>query len=316
MPPYPMKPFLLMLAWLGIALLAQAPAYGQDTGNGQEKCFLWKVTSTTNTIYLLGSVHVASVDFYPLPAEIDDAFARSKLLVVEVNTAKIDKAKMQKLVIEKGQYPAGESLSKNLSKETMDQLRAYCVKRKIGVEQFEQYRPWMVNLTVSQIEMKISGLSGEHGIDKHFLEEAKIAEKPVRELETLEGQIELFAGRTLELQEKILAITLAETGELKGRLETMMAAWKVGDAGAMEELVLRAPLKRHPEAKLVHEKMIYPRNGQMVEKIEGYLKGSDSCFVVVGALHLVGDRGIVKMLEDRKYRVEQIGRASAKKKAQ
>lgn len=310
-----MNPFLLLVVSLSTVLLAQAPARGQDTGKGQEKCFLWKVTSATNSVYLLGSVHVAKADFYPLPAEIEDAFARSKFLVVEVNTAKIDKAKMQKLVMEKGQYPSGETLSKNLSKETMGQLRAYCDKRKIKVEQLEQFRPWFVNANVVQIEMKASGLSGEKGIDKHFLEKAKDAEKPVRELEMLEGQMELLAGRTPELQEKILSITLAETGELKGRFEKMMAAWGAGDAEAMEELALRAPLKRHAAAKLVQEKTIYARNGTMAEKIEGYLKGNESCFVVVGALHLVGDQGIVKLLERKKYQVEQIRRASAKKKA-
>ena len=66
----------------------------------------------------------------------------------------------------------------------------------------------------------------------------------------------------------MLAITLAQSGKLKAGLERMIALWKTGDAKAMEELALRAPLKRHPEAKLVQEETIYARNGKMVEKIE------------------------------------------------
>ena len=59
-----------------------------------------------------------------------------------------------------------------------------------------------------QIEMKASGLSGEKGVDKHFLEKAKDAEKPVRELETLEAQMEVLAGRAPELAASVRSLPM------------------------------------------------------------------------------------------------------------
>jgi uncharacterized protein YbaP (TraB family) len=55
----------------------------------------------------------------------------------------------------------------------------------------------------------------------------------------------------------------------------------------------------------IYEKLIYERNRRMVSKIEGYLRGNGSYFVVVGAGHLIGEQGIVKALEKKGFRVEQ-----------
>jgi uncharacterized protein YbaP (TraB family) len=44
----------------------------------------------------------------------------------------------------------------------------------------------------------------------------------------------------------------------------------------------------------------------MTAKIEDYLKGKESIFVVVGAAHIIGDKGIAKQLRDKGYKVDQV----------
>ena len=229
--------FYLFAVLLGAAALV-GHADGQD-GNKKEpdRCFLWKVSSKMNTVYLLGSMHVAKKDLFPLAKEIEDAFAGSKTLVVEVDTEAIDQAKMQKLVLQQGLYPAGETLSKNLPKKTMDALEKYCAKRGIKVETLEPFRPWMAYLLVTVGELKAMEMS-EEGIDKHFLKQAKTRKKPIVELETAEAQLQLFSELTPDLQEKLLAKTLADIGELKTQMEEIVTAWKAGDAKTMEDIML------------------------------------------------------------------------------
>jgi hypothetical protein len=43
----------------------------------------------------------------------------------------------------------------------------------------------------------------------------------------------------------------------------------------------------------------------MVSKIEDYLKGKGIYFVIVGAGHMIGEKGIVETLRKKGYRVEQ-----------
>ena len=56
----------------------------------------------------------------------------------------------------------------------------------------------------------------------------------------------------------------------------------------------------------VYEKLIYERNRRMVSKIQDFLGTGDTYFIVVGAGHLVGSEGIIRLLEKRGYRVEQL----------
>ncbi len=44
----------------------------------------------------------------------------------------------------------------------------------------------------------------------------------------------------------------------------------------------------------------------MTAKMDEYLKGKEPVFVVVGAAHIIGDKGIAKQLRDKGYKVEQV----------
>ena len=59
-------------------------------------------------------------------------------------------------------------------------------------------------------------------------------------------------------------------------------------------------------SKSLQKKLLDDRNAVMITKIEEYLKGKEQCFVVVGSGHLIGDKGIVKLLEGKNYKVERV----------
>jgi uncharacterized protein YbaP (TraB family) len=62
----------------------------------------------------------------------------------------------------------------------------------------------------------------------------------------------------------------------------------------------------------VVEQLLYKRNIEMVQKIEKYFKdGTAPHFVVVGAAHLTGDKGILKQLHDRGYKLEQVSKSAS-----
>ena len=74
----------------------------------------------------------------------------------------------------------------------------------------------------------------------------------------------------------------------------------------MNELTIEQPLKEYPELLPFYEQMFYDRNIKMSQKIEGFLKSDKVHFVVVGAGHMVGDKGIVSLLKNaKKYKIKQ-----------
>ncbi|MEW6002985.1 MAG: TraB/GumN family protein, partial [Nitrospirota bacterium] len=56
----------------------------------------------------------------------------------------------------------------------------------------------------------------------------------------------------------------------------------------------------------VYEKLIFERNKNMTTKMEDFLKTEKTYFVIVGAGHLVGDKGILDLFIKKGYSVEQL----------
>jgi hypothetical protein len=88
-------------------------------------------------------------------------------------------------------------------------------------------------------------------------------------------------------------------------MDSLIRAWKSGDPKGMEPIITKS-VKEDPRLSPVYEKLIYERNRKMLSKIEEYLKGSGTYFVVVGAGHLIGEKGMIETLRRKGYRVEQI----------
>src|SRR6266542_6661153 len=79
-----------LYALLSISTFAQSSAYKPGS-----PLLMWKVSSKTNSGYVLGSVHLGDKSLYPLPAVIEDAFKSSSVLIVEVDIRNVDPSKLR-----------------------------------------------------------------------------------------------------------------------------------------------------------------------------------------------------------------------------
>ena len=104
--------FVLISLALSIPAVAQSSVYKPGA-----PLLMWKVSSATNSAYVLGSVHLGGPSLYPLPDAIEDAFKTSSVLIVEVDIRKVDPLAMQKLMAGAA-YPAGDDLFHHITPET------------------------------------------------------------------------------------------------------------------------------------------------------------------------------------------------------
>jgi uncharacterized protein len=285
-------------------LLLQAPA--PATVARGEKLFFWKATSDTTEVYLFGSIHLGKKEWYPLAKEIDGAFEKAKYLVLEADPAKADVLQMQQLVFQHGIYQGEDSLAKHVPADTYKATTDLAATMGLPAASIDKMKPWFVAMTMAVVTIQKLGYTPEFGIDRHFSGRAKEKSKEVLELESMEFQIKLLAGFNDEIGAKYLAATVEESGKSKDQMEKMVETWKKGDLAEFEKETLTKPRQKRPELADFHKKMIDDRNDGMVKKIEGYLKTKDVHFVVVGAAHLVGEKGIVKLLEKNGVKVEQV----------
>jgi uncharacterized protein YbaP (TraB family) len=113
----------------------------------------------------------------------------------------------------------------------------------------------------------------------------------------------MFAGFSDELAERALSATLRNAAKRRDRAKRMEEAWIAGDAEALDKMITKEGAEQPPEIqKAVRE----GRNPRMADAAEKALKSKEIGFVVVGAAHLVGNEGVLAILQERGYKVEQV----------
>lgn len=287
---------LLLFLWLAALGCETLPEAAK-----RDQVFLWAVKSRRATVYLLGSLHLAPAEMFPLDPRIEKAFARADVLVIEADPAALDQPRVQALLREQGLYPPGQSLSGQLSPRT----RAKAEALQISLAPYNRLRPWLAALTLQGEELRKLGYEPEYGLDLYFLDQARQAGKPVLTLETVEGQLRLLIELSKKDEDLYMYYALAELENLKEQVEGLVAAWKAGDAEAMEAF-LEGQLEKHPEFKSLEREFIFGRNKGMLARLEEYLQDEQTYFVVVGAGHLVGQQGLLARLQGQGYEVSQL----------
>jgi uncharacterized protein YbaP (TraB family) len=281
----------LLLAYFAFAALS-----------AQAQLFLWKAERDGHAAWLLGSVHMARADFYPLPKPIEDAYAGANTLVVEADVT--DKAAMMPL-LGTAMLPAPQSIHGMLSSKQNRQLNKVLQQLGLSADVADHMKPWFLAMTLEAMEMQHLGFAGDEGIDLHFLNHAKDAGKQVVELESVKAQFALFDTLSPEEAVAMLNTTVSEVagGHMKKEIQAMMVAWKQGDARAMRRL-LEEEAGDDLDMKHLNDKLFGERNRAMLEKIDS-LAGTPAPFIVVGAGHLAGPDNLIDMLRARGYQLTQ-----------
>lgn len=291
---------LLIVPWTG-----SRP--GRWTGPWTEvhaagRAFAWKASGTPGTVYLVGSVHLLSKDYYPLNPALESAFDASDVLVEELDLGEVSLPQSQGLMLARGALPPGETLSRVISPATYERVSQRVAGLGLPMEALSRFKPWAIALTLLAVEWQKAGFDATLGLDRHFFDRAVASGRAVQGLESLEFQISRFDGLTSDQQDRMLAETLQELDTQKSSVVQLADAWRSGDVAAVERVVL----KDVQQDKQMYERLLVDRNREWLPKIEALFARRGAAFVVVGAAHLVGPDGLVQMLRAKGYTVAQM----------
>jgi hypothetical protein len=292
-----------LLAIYFVAISLSSSVLILDALPQSQKNFLWRIQSKTNTVYVLGSLHLSKKEIYPLNQKIESAFDQSNVLVVEANVNDIKKVDIQKLM-ESAFYPPHDTLEKHVSPETHEWVRKETSGLGIPIELINKQKPWFLSMTLVALETLKLGLDPNLGIDKYFLSKAE-GKKKILELESLDYQINLLSNLSDKDQELFLVYTLRDLKIMEQEVNKLIQAWSSGDTKGMESILTRSA-SEDKSLSPIFEKLIYERNRKMVLKIEDFLGTKETYFIIVGAGHLVGNQGIIEILRGKGYIVEQL----------
>lgn len=297
--------WMCLLLWL-VAAGAPAVARAENAAHRPPVPLLWKVSKGDAHLYLLGSFHLLKPDDYPLSPEVDRAFADARRLVFELAPDEVDSPDLGRKMMQAGLRKDGSSLRQELDAPTWQKLQAYAARRGLSPELLQTYQAWFVGLTISIAAMTSQGMDPALGLDRHFMQLALKAGKPAIGLERADEQIALLAGMSPEEQRQMLAEALDDADGDAGQTRRLHDAWRRGDADVLWKEMAQDMRRQYPA---LYRRINVERNDRWVPRLERMLQAAPSrgnAMVVVGALHLLGEDGVVEKLRARGYAVERV----------
>lgn len=263
---------------------------------------VWAIRGPHNTVYLAGSVHLLRSKEAALPAAFDRAYADADALVMEVDLDDLNPLAAQGWMLEHGTIAEEKSLVDLIGEARYRRVEQEGNRLGIPVEALQRLEPWLVAMTLAQLQYMKLGFDPEHGVEKQLQRRAAADRKEITGLETLEEQLGLIAGLSPADQAKFLDLTLEEMHEMESETNSLLAAWRAGNAGKLAAMLS----DEYEVAPALYRSLVQDRNRRWMPQIEKLLKSDKDYLIVVGALHLVGSGGLLELTKARGFEARQL----------
>jgi uncharacterized protein YbaP (TraB family) len=293
------------LAVLGLVLpggLSAAPAAPAAPAATPAGSSVWVLRGAHNSVFLAGSVHLLPASAPALPPTLERAYAEAESLVMELSPDDSDAARIGAVMLDKGRFPEHSGLAAAVGASRWERLQPWLSRNGLPPAAVEGLEPWALALLLTATEFARLGLAPDSGVEAQLRVRALREGKPVAGLETPEYQLGLFDALPPGAQLQLLDSTLDDLADADADFGRLVAAWRSGDDAELEALLAEA----YAGMPQLYEALVHRRNAEWVPRVRALLEGRDDVLVVVGALHLVGERGLVALLAREGLRVERI----------
>lgn len=290
-----------MLPGLLLLFVAVAPAASNAQSVPFGQGLLWRVErSGAEASHIFGTFHSSDPSITALPAPVAGAFRGANSLVIE---AVLDQAAARRATAMMV-LPDGRSLDQIIGANLFARVAEIGTLYQLSTAELRRFEPWALAtmFCLAPAEMR----SGEPPLDQRLEREARAMRKSVHGLETIEEQFGLFEELPIESQRRLLESVVEFYPQMEAFTARMKQAYLDRDVAAIFALSQEASaggdevLMRWFEDKVMTE-----RNHRMVERLRPRL-AEGGAFVAVGALHLPGEEGILRLLERQGYRVTRL----------
>jgi len=282
----------------------EEPSIEQISKDPEKKHSLWRVAGRNgNTMYIVGSVHLMKPDVYPLDPVFEEAYQDAEKLVFEIDQEILDPVAAQAAVQKYAGIEGATSLREKISDDDYAEIRQLANEQKVPMMLINTFDPWFSSTQLAVMQYLNAGYSPEHGIDLYFMNKAIENNKPISGLETLDLQFSIFDSMSYNSQVEMLRQTLTEAEDIGEMVNQLDENWRDGDMDELEDLLF----EEFEDAPEFYNKLLKTRNENWIPQLLPMLSDeNDDYLVVVGAAHMLGKDGLIKLLSDEGFVVEQL----------
>lgn len=291
-----MKKLLSLILLICFALSANAQLLWKISGKGLEK-----------PSYIFGTYHLSSPSIMDSIATMPQTIKETNQVYGEVVMADMMNPAAMQNMQKQMVMPADTTLQSLFTPEQYETVgKAIKENMQADITMLAQLKPAVITQQLGiLIAIKHTpGFNPQVQLDSYFQQQAQQQGKKVGGLESVESQISLlFNSQSLQRQANLLHCTVSQIDRSVEQVKKVIACYNAQDLdgllAAMEERYGDScdPLPGEMESLLDN------RNIAWVEKMPTIMTEAPTLFVV-GAGHLPGDKGVLKLLKQQGYTVE------------
>lgn len=263
---------------------------------------VWAIRGAHNTVYLAGSIHFLPARDTALPVALEHAYADSAQLVMELDLGKLDPIEASAWMMERGALPPGTHLRSVLGEPLYGRVSGAAARLGVPMAGLDHQAPWVVGIELTDFAYTHEGFDPDQGVEEQLVRRAQADGKPTAGLETLPEELGGLLALSREDQIRMLDQTLDELKDLQGEMAEIVGTWRRGDTERLAAL-LSSEYAAFPS---LYKPLVTDRNLRWLPQVEALLRGHDNVLVVVGALHVVGEGGLLERLRKQGFTVTQL----------
>ena len=262
---------------------------------------LWRVSKPgVAASHIFGTIHIADPRVLLIPDPVKQALAQAKSYAMEIQFNPAVEARF----FEAAQFDDGRRLEPMIGAEAYAQVRASLRSREVPEAVIARMKPWaaLANLIVTPDDYE------PFTLDQKLYAMARGRRLETFGLEGIEEQIAVFDGIPQDTQVALLRHGLAEREHFVGLIEPTIQAWLKRDLALLDAVHART-ITRYPQMaehyRALTRHIVENRSVVMAHRLFMPLR-KGRVFVAIGADHLYGEKGVLRLLQKQGYRVTRV----------
>lgn len=258
-----------------------------------KKSLLWRVKDpeTGRSSFLFGTMHVRDLRAFGWLDLAKKHIGECEIFATEFDFAEADTSALASALT----LPEGMDLSQHLKPGVWKNLDRYARKMGLSAEVFRTQHPMSVSTALSMSFLLEESM---HSLDETLWQYARAQGKRTTGVETFADQLVTLELIPFELHIKGLTWLLKNHQRHKTRLHKMMRRYAEGDIQQLYKSARR-------DAKGMRKVLLYRRNKEMSKRFAALARES-TLFCAVGAGHLAGAKGMLRLLKKAGFKIEAV----------
>lgn len=267
-----------------------------------DRGFLWRLSKDGRTAWLFGTIHVGRLEWIFLGPQLRAALTAADTVALEIDVS--DPAIAQQAA-ELSRAPADlPQLPAALRDRLARQVAAAC----LPAQAFDGQHPVMQAMTLTALAGRWDGLEAPFAQEVVLSSFAKSQGKPLVSLESVALQMSVLipsdAAKVVELTDHTLA--QLEQGKSRSMLTRLARIWELGLLDELSQYERWCDCVQDDDDRAQLKQLNDDRNPQLAAGIDALHAQGKTVFAAVGALHMVGEQGLPKLMRQLGYTVERV----------